>query len=62
MAGGTSQPKRIRVVMIVEPDPDLDFWLFSDSGGQFIGSPQTFVELQLRFKLHFPSVKIQFEM
>ena len=25
--------------------------------GQFIGCPQTFVELQLRFKLHFPSVK-----
>ena len=22
---------------------------------QFIGRPQTFVELQLRFKLHFPS-------
>ena len=25
----------------------------SQSGGQFIGRPQTFVELQLRFKLHF---------
>ena len=24
-----------------------------DSSGQFIGRPQTFVELQLRFKLHF---------
>ena len=31
------------------------------SGGQFIARPQTFVELQLRFKLHFPSVKMQFE-
>ena len=29
--------------------------------GQFIGRPQTFLELQLRFKLHFPSVKMQFE-
>ena len=26
--------------------------------GQFIGRPQTFVELQLRFKLHFLSVKM----
>ena len=33
----------------------------SKSSGQFIGRPQTFVELQLRFKLHFPSVKMQFE-
>ena len=29
--------------------------------GQFIGRPQTFVELQLRSKLHFLSVKMQFE-
>ena len=27
--------------------------------GQFIGRPQTFVELQLHFKLHFRSVKMQ---
>ena len=31
------------------------------SSGQFIGRPQTFVELQLCFKLHFPSVKMQFD-
>ena len=31
------------------------------SSGQFIGRPQTFVELQLRFKLHFLSVKMQFK-
>ena len=31
------------------------------SCGQLIGRPQTFVELQLHFKLHFPSVKMQFE-
>ena len=29
--------------------------------GQFIGRPQTFVELQLRFKLHFYTKKMQFE-
>ena len=29
--------------------------------GQFIGRPQTFVELQLHFKLYFLSVKMQFE-
>ena len=29
--------------------------------GQFIGRPQTFVELQLRFKLHFYTMKMQFE-
>ena len=32
------------------------------SCGQFIGRPQTFVELQLRFKLHFYTRKMQFEM
>ena len=34
----------------------------SKSGGQFIGRPHTFVELQLRFKLHFFNKKMQFEM
>ena len=29
--------------------------------GQFIGRPQTFVELQLHFKLHFYTEKMQFE-
>ena len=29
--------------------------------GQFIGRPQTFVELQLRFNLHFYTRKMQFE-
>ena len=28
--------------------------------GQFIGRPQTFVELKLRFKVQFPSVIMQF--
>ena len=31
------------------------------SSGQFIGRPQTFVELQSRFKLHFYTKKMQFE-
>ena len=31
------------------------------NSGQFIGRKQTFVELQLRFKLYFLSVKMQFE-
>ena len=33
----------------------------SPSSSQFIGRPQTFVELQLRFKLHFYTKKMQFE-
>ena len=32
-----------------------------NSSGQFICRPQTFVELQLRFKLHFYTKKMQFE-
>ena len=35
--------------------------LFYWSLGQFIGRPQTFVELQLCFKLHFYTRKMQFE-
>ena len=34
----------------------------AEDSGQFIGRPQTFVELQLRFKLHFYTKKMQFEM
>ena len=34
----------------------------TECSGQFIGRPQTFVELQLRFKLHFYTKKMQFEM
>ena len=32
-----------------------------DSSGQFISRPQTFLELQLRFKLHFYTKKMPFE-
>ena len=35
---------------------------YSDARGQFIGRPQTFVELQLRFKQHFYTKKMQYEM
>ena len=31
------------------------------TSGQFISRPQTFLELQLHFKRHFLSVKMQFE-
>ena len=34
---------------------------YSDARGQFIGRPQTFVELQLCINSNFPSVKMQFE-
>ena len=41
-------------------------WIFSKAkaltNGQFIGRLQTFVELQFRFKLHFYTKKMQFEM
>ena len=39
----------------------LYLWPEMTTFGQFIGCPQSFVELQLHFKLHFPSVKMQFE-
>jgi len=41
---------------------ELRKWKYSVCRGQFIGLPQTFVELQLRFKLHFYTRKMQFEM
>ena len=34
-------------------------WRHDAYRGQFIGHPQTFVELQLRFKLHFYTKKMK---
>ena len=39
----------------------MEFGRETKYSGQFIGCPQTFVEVQLHFKLHFPIVKMQFE-